>query len=110
MNADLASAAGEDIRMDESGLAELGAEIVAQAIGKMEGGLLRHVLGAAQELLGARPADFDAAEQIRLGARHLEDALGLEVNLGAEDHRVGAEAHLGAAPVRCAPDLLELAF
>ncbi len=32
------------------------------------------------------------------------------MRLGAEDLRVGAEAHLGAAPVGRAPDLLELAL
>ena len=76
----------------------------------MEGGLLRHVLDAVQQLLGARPSDLDAAEQIGLGARHLEDALRLEMRLGAEDVGIGQEPHLGAAPVRGAAELLQLAF
>ena len=76
----------------------------------MEGGLLRHVLDAAQKLLGAGPADLDAAEQIGLRARHLEDALRLEVRLGAEDVRIGPEPHLGAAPVGNAAELFQLAF
>ena len=62
--------------------------------------LFRHVVGAVQEFLGARPADFDAAEQISLRARHLEHALRPEMRLGAENLRVRAEAHFGAAPVR----------
>ena len=66
----------------------------------MERRLFRHILDAAQQFLGARPADLDAAEQIGLRARHLEYALGLEMRLGAENLRVGPEAHFGAAPVR----------
>ena len=66
----------------------------------MERRLFRHVFDAAQQVLGAGPADFDAAEQIGLGARHLEHALGLEMRLGAENLRIGPEADFGAAPVR----------
>ena len=66
----------------------------------MEGRFLRHVVDAAKKLLGARPADFDAAEQIGLRARHLEHALGLELRLGAEDLRIRPEPHFGAAAVR----------
>src|SRR5262249_23482434 len=95
----LARAAGEDIKGNEGGVAELGTEIVAQACGEMERGLLRYILDAAQKLLGARPPDLDAAKQVSLRARHLEDALRLEMRLRAEDLRVGAEAHPGAAPV-----------
>src|SRR5215510_13897161 len=76
----------------------------------MEGGLLRHVLHPTQKLLGAGPADLYAAEQIGLGARHLEDALRLEMRLRSEDVGIGPEAHLGAAPVGNAAELCQLAF
>ena len=61
------------------------------------------------ELGVARPADFDAAEQIGLGARHLEQALRRELGLVAEDLRVGMEARGGAAAVLHLADLLHLA-
>ena len=76
----------------------------------MERRLFRHVVRAVQQLRRAGPADFDAAEQIGLRARHLEDALGLEVRLGAENLRVGPEAHLGAAPVRRLAGFLQFAL
>ena len=41
----------------------------------MEGRLGGNVRDAVQELLGAGPADLDAAKQIGFGTRHLEDAL-----------------------------------
>ena len=71
----------------------------------MERGLLRHVLDAVQKFARARPADFDSAEEISLRARHLEQPLRIELGLGAENLRVGPEAHLGAAAVG---DLAEL--
>src|SRR5262245_39486281 len=110
MTAGLAGAAGEDVGVHEGGVAELARKIVAQAVGEMERGLLRYVLDTAQKFLGARPPDLDAAEKIGLRSRHLEDALGLEMRLRAEDLRVRAEAHLGAAAVGHAADLLELAL
>src|SRR6516162_11572200 len=76
----------------------------------MEGGFLRDVGQASQELLGARPADFNAPEQVSLGARHLEYALGLETRVGSKDCRIGPEAHLRAATVGNAADLLQPAF
>ncbi len=75
----------------------------------MERGLDRHV-GAFGQLLVARPADLDAAEQIGLGARHLEHALGLECGLRSENLGIGMEAHPGAALVRRAAELLQLAL
>ncbi len=58
----------------------------------------------------AVPADLDAAEQIRLRARHLEQALRLERRLGAEDVGVGLEADAGAAAVADLAEVLELAL
>src|SRR5262245_63284969 len=63
---------------------------------------------AGEQLLGAVPADLHAAEQIGLGARHLENALRLERRLGAENLRVGVERDLGAAAVGGAAELLQL--
>ena len=110
VDADLAGAAGENVGMDQRRAVDGGGEIVLQAVGEMEGRLLRHALDAAQELLGAAPADLDAAEQIGLGARHLEHALRLEMRLGAENLRIGPEADLGAAPVGHAAELFQLAL
>ncbi len=70
---------------------------ILQPAGIMEDLARRHVV--AGEAFVARPADFDAAEQIGLGARHPENARGREAGLGAEDLRVGVEAVGGAAPV-----------
>ena len=108
--ADLAGAAGEDVGMHQRRVLERRGQIILQPVGEMEGGLLRHVVDAAQKLLGAGPADLDAAEQIGFGARHLEHALRPEMRLGAEDVRVGPEAHLGAAAVGRAAGLLQLAL
>ena len=108
--AGLAGRAGEDFRMHQRGAGQVIGEIVLEAVGEMEVGLLRNVVEALQQLLGAVPADFDAAEQIRFGARHLEQALRPERGLGPEDLRVGLEAHLGAAPVGRAADLDQLAL
>ena len=86
--------------MNQRGAGERLRQIILEPVGEVERRLFGHVLDAAQQFLGARPADFDAAEQISLRARHLEHALGLEMRLGAENLRVGPEAHFGAAPVR----------
>ena len=104
--AGLADLAGEDVGMDQRRAVQRRGEVVRQAALEVERLLLRHVVDAREQRLGARPADFDAAEQIGLRARHLEDARRLERGLGAEDLRVGLEAHLGAAPVRRAAELL----
>ena len=56
------------------------------------------------------PADLDAAEQVRLGARHLEQAQRIECRLGAENFRVRLEAHLGAAAVVDLAELLQAAL
>src|ERR1700758_736690 len=73
----------------------------------MKRSLFGHVLDATKELLGARPADFDAAEQISLRTRHLENALRPEVRFCPEDFRVGPETDLGAAAVRRLAGILQ---
>src|SRR5262249_61910512 len=55
----------------------------------------------------ASPGDVAAAEQIRLGARHLEQAQRIEFHLGAEDIGIGLEAPRSAAPVGGAAELFE---
>ena len=74
----------------------------------MERGFRRGVVG--DEFGRARPADFDAAEQVGLRARHAEQALRLEGGALAEDLLVRLEAHLGAAPVLDGAELLQLAL
>ena len=108
--AGLANLAGEDVGMDQRGAVQRRGEEVGQPALEVEGLLLRHVVDAREQRLVARPADLDAAEEIGLGARHLEHARRLERGLGAEDFRVGLEANGGAAPVRRAAHLLELAL
>ncbi len=71
----------------------LGQEI-GQPIGEVENGRLGRVAG---QLLGARPADLHAPEQIGLGPRHAVEPRGLEGDVLAEDRRVGPEADGGAA-------------
>ena len=56
------------------------------------------------------PADFDAAEQIGLRARHLEQALRLERGLGPENVGVRFEADGGAAAVVDLAEVFELAL
>ena len=110
MAAGLAGRAGEDVGMHQRGAVEAGGDVVLQAFGEMERGLFRNLILALQQFRCAAPADLDAAEQIGLRARHSEQALGLERRLRAEDLRVGMEAHLGAAPVGRAAELLQLAL
>ncbi len=108
--AGLAGRAGEDVGMHQRRVREIAGEIILQPVGEMERGLLRHVGDALEQRLVAMPADFDAAIEIGLGARHLEHALGLEGGLGPENLRVGAESDLGAAPVGRAPGLFQFAL
>ena len=110
MGADFAVRAGKDVRMHQRRILELVGQIVLQALLEMEGGLLGHVLDALEQRLVAMPADFDAAEQISLRARHLEDALGHEGGLGSENLRIGPESNLGAAPVGRAAGFFQLAL
>ena len=104
----LPGAAGENVGMNQRGGVQRLRQIILEPVGEVKRRLFRHVVDAAQQFLGARPADFDAAEQISLRARHLEHALRLEVRLGAENVRVGSEADFGAAPVRRLAGVLQL--
>ena len=110
VGADAARFAGEDIRMHQRVGVDRGGEIVLQAAGEVEAVLGRHVVDALEQRRLAAPADFDAAEQIGLRARHLEQALRLEGGLGAENLGVGLEADLGAAAVVDLAEVFELAL
>ena len=87
---------------------DVGGEIILQAAGEVEHGLGRHFAVGVQQRRRRAPADFDAAEQIRLGARHPEQPRRIEFRGGAENLGVGLEAHLRAAPVGRAADHFEL--
>ena len=100
--------AGEG-RLDDRVLAlDVAGQIVAQAAGEAEHRLGRDGGILLQQRRVALPADFDAAEEIGLRARHAEQARRLEVRARAEDLRVGLEAHPRAAPVVDAAHVLEL--
>ena len=99
----------EDVGVHERRAFEIDREIVFQSGREVERLALGNIRSLEQFGI-AMPADFDAAEQIRLRPRHAEDAFRLERRVLAENLRVGMEAHLGAAPVRRAADLLQLAL
>ena len=63
-------------------------------------------LGAGERGVAA-PADFDAGEEIGLGAGELVEPLGAELRVGAEDLRVGGEGDGRAAAVGGGADGLE---
>ena len=108
--AGLAGIAGEYVRMHQRGAGEVAGEIIFEPLGEMERRLLGHVFDALEQLLGALPADFDAAIEIGLGARHLEYAFGLECGFQPENLRIGLEADFSAAPVGRAAGLFQLAL
>ena len=64
--------AGEGLVDDQFLPLDVGGEIVLQAAGKMEGRLGGDLAFGVDERGRAAPANFHAAEQIGLGARHLE--------------------------------------
>ena len=95
--------------MDQRRAVDGGLEIVLKPLLEVEGRFLRHIV-AVQKLRIALPADLDAAEEISLGARHLEDAQRIERRLGAENFRVRLEADLGAAAVVDLAEFLQAAL
>ncbi|MBA7621943.1 hypothetical protein ES703_29313 [subsurface metagenome] len=110
MRAVAAGLAGEDVGMHQRVGVNGGGEIILQAAGEVEFILGGDFLDALEQLRRALPADFDAAEQIGLRARHLEQALRLEGGLGAEDIGVRLEADARAAAVVDLAEVLELAL
>ena|SRR5665213_1829571 len=101
----LLGAAGEDRRNGLFG-AELGGEIFGKPAREVETGLLRDV-GALDQFGSGGPANFDAAEEIGLGTRHLEEALRLERQTSLENLRVRLEANARATPVVDLAEVLE---
>ncbi len=106
MAARLGDLAGKDPVGDQLLAVDLAGEIVLETGREAVHGLRRDVLDALQQGRGAAPADLDAAEQVGLRARHLEQAARIEPVL-AEDLGIGMEAHLRAAPVLHPPDRLD---
>ena len=102
----LLDVAGEDFLGDVGAAGDFGGEIVLQAAGEVEDGLGGGVVLDEGRIAG--PADLDAAEEVGLRARHLEEAGGLEVRAFAEDGFVGLEADLGAAAVVDGAQLFQL--
>src|SRR5437588_3942857 len=86
------------------------AEEILRSAREMEAVFGRNIFDALQELRRAAPADLDTAEQISLGARHLEQALRLERGLGAEDVGIRLEADARAAAVVDLAEVFELAL
>ena len=87
-----------------------GGEIILQAAREVKTVLGRHIVEALQQRRVAAPADLDAAEQIGLGTRHLEQALRLEGGLGAENLGIRLEADFGAAAVVDLAEVFQLAL
>src|SRR5262245_64172206 len=76
----------------------------------MEGRLFGNVLDAFEQRLVAVPTDLDAAEEVGLRSRHLEDAIGFEYGLWSENFRIGFEAYPRATAIGRAASLFQLAF
>ncbi len=74
-------------------------QVIRQAIGEMQGRARRGRIALGDQLGRATPAHRHAPEQIRLGAGHAIERGGAEAHPCAEDLRIGAEGHGGAAPV-----------
>ena len=99
--------ADEELLGDQFLPVDVGGEIVLEAAGEMEDRLRRRLAVGIEEGLRAFPADFDAAEQIGLGARHLEQPRRGKTCGFAENLRVRPEAHLGAASIGDAAEVLD---
>ena len=72
---------------------------ILEPAGEVKDGALGRLAVAGEQSLGARPSDFDAAEEIGLRARHAEQPRRLEGGALAEDLGVGPEADARAAAV-----------
>ena len=101
--------AGKDFAGDGEFLAHGRLKIILQSAGEVEHGLFRRFRALDQRRI-AGPADFDAAEQIGLGARHAEKPGRVEFGMRPEDFRIGMKFYLGAAPVLDVAQLLQPAL
>ena len=95
----LVALAGEHVARDHLLALDAAREKILEPAREVKHGAFGRLAVALKLPLGASPADLDAAEEIGLGARHAEQARGLEARALAEDLGVGPEADLGAAPV-----------
>src|ERR1700690_1464433 len=110
MGADTSGSSGEDIRMHQRIGVDRSGEIILQASREVKAVLRRYVLKTLQQRRVAAPADLDAAEQVGLGARHLEQALRLEGGLGAENVGVRLEPDFCAAAIVDLSEVFKLAL
>src|ERR1700722_15672222 len=110
MGANAPRFAGEDVRMHQRIGVDRSRKVVLQATGKVKAVLGRNVVEALQQRRVAVPADLDTAEQIGLGACHLEQALRLEGGPGAENLGIRSKADFGAAAVVDLAEIFELAL
>ena len=99
--------AGEEIPCRALPSGKLLGEVIGEAAGKLEHRLCGRIV--ADQLGRAFPADFDAREEIGLGARQPVEPRGLEM-MGAENLDIRHEADGSAAPVRRRADLFEPAL
>ena len=67
-----ADLAGKSFGGDAILLLDFAGEIIGEAAGEAECRLRRYVGSGLDQFLSAFPADFDAAEEVGLGARHPE--------------------------------------
>src|SRR3546814_16612298 len=77
-----------------------GRQVIGESAGKVEGLRFRRAVVLVEQGGRTGPADLDAPEQIRLGARHPVEPRRLEAGILAEDLRVGVEAQIGSASCR----------
>ena len=110
MGADASGFAREDIGVHQGVVVDRSAEEILQPAREVKTVLGRNVFNTFQKLRRATPADLDAAEQIGLGARHLEEALRFEGRLGAENLGVRPKADFGAAAVVDLAEVFEFAL
>ncbi len=104
--AGLAHPAGEHIVENARSALDAALDEIAQPAGEVENGLGRDFVSGQR--LVARPADFDAAEQIGLGAGHSENPIRDEARAVTENFGVGMEADRRPATVVDATHVFEL--
>ena len=92
-------AAGERFRRQRLAALQFGDQEILESAGKMQGRLGGRCVVGPDQLRIARPADFDAPEQIGLGPRHPVQQRRAEMGAGVEDLGVGVEDDGCAAAV-----------
>lgn len=102
--------AREILRRIAGALADHLGQQIRQAAGEMQRRFGCDAPFGLQQRRRAFPAQFDALEQERFGARHLERDLRLQMRVLAENLRIGMEAHGRAAAIIGRADLLQRAL